>query len=43
MKKLYIVKTKWGADCASDHQLLSAKFGLKMKKLYIVSKNKIAN
>ena len=33
MQKLYIVKTIWGADSASDHQLLSVKFGLKMKKV----------
>ena len=34
MEKLYIVKeTKPGADCGSDHELLIAKFGLKLKKV----------
>ena len=34
MEKLYTVnKNKTGADCGSDHQLLIAKFRLKMKKL----------
>ena len=35
MEKLYIVskKTRPGADCASNHQLLTAKFRLKLKKL----------
>ena len=33
MEKLYIVtKTKPGADCGSDHELLIAKFRLKLKK-----------
>ena len=33
-EKLYIVrKTKLGADCGSDHELLSAKFRLKLKKV----------
>ena len=27
------VKTRLGADCGSDHQLLSAKFRLKLKKV----------
>ena len=26
-------KTKWGADCGSDHELLIAKFRLKLKKV----------
>ena len=34
MEKLYIVnKNKTGADCGSDHELLIAKFRLKLKKL----------
>ena len=34
MKKLYTVnKDKTGADCGSDHELLIAKFRLKLKKL----------
>ena len=34
MEKLYIVtKTKPGADCGSDHELLIAKFRLKLKKV----------
>ena len=33
MEKLYTVsKTKLGADCGSDHELLIAKFRLKLKK-----------
>ena len=28
MEKLYTAKTKLGADCGSDHELLIAKFGL---------------
>ena len=33
MKKLYTVaKTRSGADCGSDHELLIAKFRLKLKK-----------
>ena len=27
------VKTRWGADCASDHELVIAKFRLKLKKV----------
>ena len=34
MEKLYIVsKTRQGADCGSDHELLIAKFRLKLKKV----------
>ena len=34
MKKLYTVrKTRLGADCGSDHELLIAKFRLKLKKV----------
>ena len=34
MEKLYIVsKTRLGADCGSDHELLIAKFRLKSKKV----------
>ena len=34
MEKLYTVsKTKPGADCGSDHELLIAKFRLKLKKV----------
>ena len=34
MKKLYIVrKSSLGADCGSDHELLIAKFRLKLKKV----------
>ena len=34
MEKLYIVsKTRLGADCGSDHELLIAKFILKLKKV----------
>ena len=34
MEKLYIVnKNKTGADCGSDHELLIAKFRLKLKKV----------
>ena len=34
MEKLYIVsKTRPGVDCGSDHELLIAKFRLKLKKL----------
>ena len=33
MKKLYTVsKARLGADCGSDHELLIAKFRLKLKK-----------
>src|SRR5574340_1282480 len=34
MEKLYTVsKTRLGADCSSDHELLIAKFRLKLKKI----------
>ena len=34
MQKLYTVrKNKTGADCGSDHELLIAKFRLKLKKV----------
>ena len=34
MEKLYTVsKNKPGADCGSDHELLIAKFRLKLKKV----------
>ena len=34
MEKLYTVnKTRPGADCSSDHELLIAKFRLKLKKV----------
>ena len=34
MEKLYTVsKRRPGADCGSDHELLIAKFGLKLKKV----------
>ena len=33
MEKLYTAKTKLGADCGSDHELLIVKFRLKLKKV----------
>ena len=34
MEKLYTIsKTRLGADCGSDHELLTAKLRLKMKKV----------
>ena len=34
MEKLYTVtKTRLGADCGSDHELIIAKFRLKLKKI----------
>ena len=34
MEKLYTVsKNKFGSDCGSDHELLIAKFRLKLKKV----------
>ena len=34
MERLYIVsKNKTGSDCGSDHELLIAKFRLKLKKV----------
>ena len=32
MEKLQLTKTRPGADCGSDHELLIAKFRLKLKK-----------
>ena len=35
MEKLYTVsKSRLGADCGSDHEFLSAKFRLKLKKVW---------
>ena len=33
IQKLYTAKTRLGADCGSDHELLIAKFRLKLKKV----------
>ena len=33
MEKLYTAKTRLGADCGSDHELVIAKFRLKLKKV----------
>ena len=33
MEKLYTVSKRPGADCGSDHELLIAKFRLKLKKV----------
>ena len=34
MQKFYTIsKTRLGADCGSDHELLIAKFRLKLKKI----------
>ena len=33
MEKLYTAKTRSGADCGSDHELIIAKFRLKLKKV----------
>ena len=33
MEKLYTAKTRPGADCGSDHELLITKFRLKLKKV----------
>ena len=33
MEKLYSAKTRLGADCGSDHELIIAKFRLKLKKV----------
>ena len=39
MEKLYTVKkTRPGADCGSDHELLIAKFRLKLKKVGKITK-----
>ena len=38
MKKLYIVcKARLGADCCSDHELLTTKFRVKLKKVGYMS------
>ena len=40
MEKLYTVsKTRPGADCGSDHELLIAKFRLKLKKVGKTTRN----
>ena len=33
MEKFYTAKSRPGADCGSDHELLIAKFRLKLKKV----------
>ena len=33
MEKLYTTKARLGSDCGSDHELLIAKFRLKLKKV----------
>ena len=33
MEKLYTVNKRLGADCGSDHELLIAKFRLKLNKV----------
>ena len=33
MEKLYTVSKNKGADCGSDHEFLTAKFRLKLKKI----------
>ena len=33
MEKLYTAKTRLGADCGSDHELLNANFRLVLKKV----------
>ena len=38
MEKLYTAKTRQRADCGSDHELLIAKFRLKLKKVGKTSK-----
>ena len=39
MEKLYTVnKNRWGADCGSNHELLNAKFKLKLKKVGITAR-----
>ena len=40
MEKFYTInKTRLGADCGSDHDLLIAKFRLKLKKVYQIPYN----
>ena len=39
IEKLYTVsKTRLGADCGSDHELLIAKFRLKLKKVVKITR-----
>ena len=39
MEKLYtVIKTRWKAECGSDHELLIAKFRLKLKKVGEISR-----
>ena len=39
MEKLYTVsKKKTGPDCGSDHELLIAKFRLKLKKVWVTTR-----
>ena len=33
MEKFYTAKTRPGADCCSDHELFTAEFRLKLKKV----------
>ena len=35
---LQSAKTRWGADCGSDHEFLIAKFRLKLKKVGKITK-----
>ena len=32
-------KTRWGADCGSDHELFIAKFRLKLKKIRKITRS----
>ena len=38
MEKLYTAKTRPGDDCGSDHEILIAKFRLKLKKVVKTTK-----
>ena len=38
MEKLFAAKKRLGVDCGSDHQLLAAKFRLKLKKAWKISR-----